>query len=30
MQVDDVFLGDDIWNPTTHTTDYDPEDGRAA
>jgi prealbumin domain-containing protein len=24
MQVDDLFLGDDIWNPATHTTDYDP------
>ena len=26
MQVDDVFLPDDIWNATTHTTDYNPED----
>ena len=26
MQVDDVFLPDDIWNTTTHTTDYNPED----
>lgn len=26
MQVDDVFLPDDIWNTSTHTTDYRPED----
>jgi hypothetical protein len=24
LQVDDLFLGDDAWNPTTNTTDYDP------
>jgi hypothetical protein len=24
LQVDDVFLGDDAWDPATHTTDYDP------
>src|SRR6185312_16399063 len=24
LQVDDLFLGDDAWNPATHTTDYDP------
>ena len=24
LQVDDLFLGDDAWDPTTHTTDYDP------
>jgi hypothetical protein len=24
VQVDDLFLGDDAWNPATHTTDYDP------
>ena len=22
LQVDDLFLGDDVWNTTTHTTDY--------
>src|SRR6185312_9988571 len=26
LQVDDVFLPDDIWSTTTHTTDYAPED----
>ncbi len=26
MQVDDVFLPDDVWDPETHTTDYAPED----
>jgi hypothetical protein len=26
LQVDDVFLPDDIWNTTTHATDYLPED----
>jgi len=25
-QVDDVFLPDDIWSTTSHTTDYNPED----
>ncbi len=24
LQVDDLFLGDDAWDPTTHATDYDP------
>ena len=24
LQVDDLFLGDDAWNPATHTTSYDP------
>ncbi|MGZ4277616.1 MAG: Agd3-related carbohydrate deacetylase [Solirubrobacteraceae bacterium] len=24
LQVDDLFLGDDAWDPATHTTDYDP------
>ena len=24
LQIDDVFLPDDVWDPTTHTTDYDP------
>jgi len=24
LQVDDLFLGDDAWNPATNTTDYDP------
>src|SRR3954451_24882165 len=24
LQVDDLFLGDDAWNPATHSTDYDP------
>ena len=24
VQVDDLFLGDDAWDPTTHTTNYDP------
>ena len=24
LQVDDLFLGDDAWDPTTHTTNYDP------
>jgi hypothetical protein len=24
LQVDDVFLGDDVWDPATHTTNYDP------
>ena len=22
LQVDDLFLGDDVWDPTTHTTNY--------
>ncbi len=26
MHVDDVFLGDDIWNPAGHFTDFAPED----
>ncbi|HEX4805913.1 MAG TPA: hypothetical protein VFU94_08430 [Conexibacter sp.] len=26
MHVDDVFLGDDIWNPTGHFTDFTPAD----
>ena len=26
MQVDDIFLPDDIWNPTGHFTDFNPED----
>jgi hypothetical protein len=26
LHVDDVFLGDDIWNPTVHATDFNPED----
>ena len=30
LQVDDLFLGDDAWDPATHTTDYDPAHGRAA
>ena len=25
LQVDDLFLGDDSWDPATHTTDYDPD-----
>ena len=25
LQVDDVFLPDDIWDPVTHRTDYSPE-----
>ena len=24
LHVDDVFLGDDSWDPATHTTNYDP------
>ena len=24
LQVDDLFLGDDAWDPVTHTTNYDP------
>jgi hypothetical protein len=24
FQVDDLFLGDDAWDPTTHTTNFDP------
>ena len=24
MQVDDLFLGDDAWDPVTNTTNYDP------
>jgi hypothetical protein len=24
LQVDDLFLGDDAWDPTTHTTSFDP------
>ena len=24
VQVDDLFLGDDAWDPATHTTNYDP------
>jgi hypothetical protein len=24
MHVDDLFLGDDAWDPATHTTNYDP------
>src|SRR3954451_11266960 len=24
LHVDDLFLGDDAWNPATHTTNYDP------
>jgi hypothetical protein len=24
LDVDDIFLGDDKWNPTTNVTDYDP------
>jgi hypothetical protein len=24
LQVDDLFLGDDAWNPATHSTDFDP------
>jgi hypothetical protein len=24
LQVDDLFLGDDAWNPTQHVTDFDP------
>jgi hypothetical protein len=24
VQVDDLFLGDDAWNPATHATNYDP------
>ena len=26
MQVDDIFLGDDIWDPVNHVTDFNPED----
>jgi hypothetical protein len=26
LQVDDVFLPDDIWSTSTHTTDYNPAD----
>jgi len=26
LHIDDVFLPDDIWNPTTHTTDFNAED----
>jgi hypothetical protein len=26
MQVDDIFLGDDIWNPAVHATDFNPAD----
>ena len=26
MQVDDIFLPDDVWNPTGHFTDFNPED----
>ena len=26
VQVDDLFLGDDAWNPATHATSYDPAD----
>jgi hypothetical protein len=26
MHVDDVFLPDDVWNPTDHATDFNPED----
>ena len=25
VQVDDLFLGDDAWDPATHTTNYDPD-----
>jgi hypothetical protein len=25
LHIDDVFLGDDIWDPTTHTTNFNPE-----
>ncbi len=30
MQVDDLFLGDDAWDPVTHTTNYNARepDGR--
>ena len=24
FQIDDLFLGDDAWDPTTHTTNFDP------
>ena len=24
LQVDDLFLGDDAWDPATNTTNYDP------
>ncbi len=24
LQIDDLFLGDDAWDPATHTTNYDP------
>ena len=24
LQIDDLFLGDDAWDPATHTTSYDP------
>ena len=27
LQVDDLFLGDDAWDPATHTTNYDPAAG---
>ena len=27
LQVDDLFLGDDAWDPATHTTNYDPARG---
>jgi hypothetical protein len=26
LQVDDLFLGDDAWQPATHATSYDPAD----
>jgi hypothetical protein len=26
LHVDDIFLPDDIWDPVTHTTDFDPAD----
>ena len=26
LQVDDLFLGDDAWQPATHSTSYDPAD----
>ena len=29
MQVDDLFLGDDAWDPTTHANNYDPLERRA-
>jgi len=25
LHIDDVFLGDDIWDPATHTTNFNPE-----